>query len=70
MTQVVLELWRLRRGALAGMSIDYIKCGDLIPQAVVLALVLELGMDPGTCRALRAMYKQLRWALKVPGALG
>ena len=43
-----------------GMSIDYVKCFDLIPQAVVLALALELGMDPGTCRALRATYKQLR----------
>ena len=34
------------------MSIDYVKCFGLIPQAVVLALALELGMDPGTCRAL------------------
>ena len=39
------------------------------PQAVVLALTLELGMDPGTCRALGAMYKQLRRAFKVAGAL-
>ena len=70
MTQNILELWRLRRWAVAGMSIDYIKCGDLIPQAVVLALVLELCMDPGTCRALGTMYKQLCRAFKVPGALG
>ena len=52
------------------MSIDYVKCFDLIPHAVVLALALELGMDQGTCRALRAMYKQLRRAFKVAGALG
>ena len=52
------------------MSIDYIKSFDLIPQAVVLALALELGMDPGMCRALGARYKQLRRALKVAGALG
>ena len=52
------------------MSIDYVKCFHLIPQAVVLALALELGMDPGTCRALGAMYKQLRRAFKIAGALG
>ena len=69
-TQVLLELCRLRRWAVAGMSIDYVKCFDLIPQAVVLALALELGMDPGTCRALGSMYKQLRRAFKVAGALG
>ena len=45
---------RLRRWAVGGMSIDYVKCFDLIPRAVVLALALELGMDPGTCRALGA----------------
>ena len=65
-----MELCCLRGWALAGMSIDYIKCFDLIRQAVVLALALELGMDPGTCRALGAMYKQLRRAFKVAGALG
>ena len=52
------------------MSIDYIKCFNLIPQAVVLAQAVELGMDPGTCRALGAMYKQLRRAFKIAGALG
>ena len=56
--------------AVPGMSIDYVKCFNLIPQAVVLALALQLGMDPGTCRALGAMYKQLRWAFKVAGAFG
>ena len=37
-TQVLLELCCLRGWAVAGTSIDYIKCFDLIPQAVVLAL--------------------------------
>ena len=36
----------------------------------MLASALELGMDPGTCRALVAMYKQLRRAFKIAGALG
>ena len=52
------------------MSIDYVTCFHLIPQAVVLALALELGMDPGTCRALGAMYKELRRAFKLARALG
>ena len=34
-TQVLLELCRLRGWAMAGMSIDYMKCFDLIPQAVM-----------------------------------
>ena len=69
-TQVLLELCRLRGWAVAEMSIDYVKCFDLIPQAVVLALALEPGMDPGTCHALKAMYKQLRRTFKIAGALG
>ena len=52
------------------MSLDYVKCFDLIAQAVVLAPALELGMDPGTCHALGAMYKQLRRAFKFAGAFG
>ena len=55
---------------MAGVSTDYVKCFNLIPQAVVLAVALELGMDPGTCCALGAMYKQLRRAFKIAGALG
>ena len=69
-TQVLLELCRLKGWAVAGMSIDYVKCFDLIPQDVVLALALELGMDLGVARALGAMYKQLRRAFKVAGCLG
>ena len=52
------------------MSINYVKCLDLIPQAVVLVPALEPGMDPGTCRARGAMYEQLRRAFKVAGSLG
>ena len=69
-TQVLLELCRLRGWAVVGMSIDYVKCFNLIPQAVVLALALELGMEPGMCRALGAMYKQLHRGFKMARALG
>ena len=70
MTEVLLELCRLGAWAVAGMSIHYVTCFDLIPQAVVLPWALEPGMDPGTCRALGPMSKQLRRAFKVAGALG
>ena len=70
LTQVLLDLRPLRGYAVVGMSMNYIKCVDLIPEAVVLALALELGMDPGTCRTLGAMYKQFRRALKIARALG
>ena len=53
---------------MAWMSIDYVKCFDFIPQAVVLTLVLEVGMEPGTCRALGTMQKQLCRAFKIAGA--
>ena len=52
------------------MSIDGVKSFDIIPQAAVLALALDLGMDPRVSRALGAMYKQLRRVFKVAGCLG
>ena len=68
--QVLLDMCCLKRWAVAGTSIDYIKFFNPIPQAVIVALALELGVDPGTCRALGAKYKQLRRAFKVAAALG
>ena len=69
-THILLELCCLRGWAVAGMSTNCVQCFNLIPQAVVVALALELRMDSGTCRALKAMYKHLRRAFKVAGALG
>ena len=54
MTHVLLELCRLKGWALAGMSVDYKKIFDLIPQAVVLRVAAELGMAPTVYRALGA----------------
>ena len=68
--QVLLELCRVRRSAMAGMSIDYVKCFDVIPQVVALAVALEVGIDLGRCHAPGAMYKQLRRAFKIAGAFG
>ena len=36
----------------------------------MLAVGLEFGVHPGTCRSLRAIYKQLHRAFKVAEALG
>ena len=68
-TPVLLELCRPQGWAVAGMSIDYVQCFNLIPQVVVLALALDVGTDLGTCGALGAIYNQLRWAFKIAGAL-
>ena len=69
-TAVLLELARLKGGNPAGLSLDYVKCFDIIPQAVVVRVARELGMDRGTLRALAAMYRQLRRAFWLAGRLG
>ena len=69
-TQVLLELARLKGWRLDGLSLDYVKCFDLIPQAAMLRIARELGMDDGVLRALAAMYRQLRRAFRLAGALG
>ena len=69
-TQVLLQLCRLKGWTVSGMSIDYKKCFDLIPQAIVLRVAAELGLDAGVLRALAAMYRQLRRDFKVASAQG
>ena len=67
---VLLELAWLKGWNLAGLSLDYVKCFDIIPQAVVLRVARELGMDRGTLQALAAMYRQLQRAFWLAGSLG
>ena len=69
-TQVLLELARLKGWRLEGLSLDYVKCFDLIPQAVVLRIARDLGMDDRVLRAPAAMCRQLRRAFRLAGALG
>ena len=69
-TEVLLELAWLKGWRLEGLSLDYVKCFYLIPQAVVLRIARELGMDDGVLRALAATYRQLRRAVLLAGALG
>ena len=69
LTQVLLELSRLKGWTLFGVNLDYVKCFDLIPHAVVPRVGQELGMEPGIMRAVTGMYRQLRRAFKVSGCL-
>ena len=69
-TQLLLELCRLRGWVVVGMSINYKKCFDLTPHAIVLRVAAELGLAPDICRAIGAMYRQLRRSFKIAGCLG
>ena len=60
-TAVLLELAQLK-----GWNVAV----DIIPQAVVLRVARELGMDPGTLQALAAMYRQLWCAFRLADRLG
>ena len=44
------------RSAVAGMSIDYVKCFNFIAKTVILAMELRLAMDPRIGPALGAAY--------------
>eukprot|EP01059_Diplonema_ambulator_P006674 TRINITY_DN162_c0_g3_i3.p1 TRINITY_DN162_c0_g3~~TRINITY_DN162_c0_g3_i3.p1 ORF type:complete len:1446 (+),score=342.28 TRINITY_DN162_c0_g3_i3:2232-6569(+) len=50
----------LNKEPLVGLSLDFVKCFDRVPQGLVLELVEDLGMDSGVLRALRGMYAALR----------
>ena len=69
-TQVLLELARLKGRRLEELSLHYVKCFHLIPQAVVLRIARKLGMDDGVLRTLAAMYRQLPRAIRLAGGLG
>ena len=55
---------------LAGISLDYSKCFDRVPQGVVLRLAEELGMAESILAPLRGMYKQLRRRFQIAGNVG
>ena len=69
-TAALLELARLKGWNVAGLRLDYVKCFDMIPQAVVLRVARDVGMDHGTLRALPPMYGQPRSAFRLAGSLG
>ena len=66
---LLIELHTVMRAALRSFGLDNVKCFDLIPQQVVLRVVLEQGMHPGTHRALSGMCTQLTCCFKIMGCL-
>ena len=54
-TTVLPKPTRLKGRNLGGLGFHYVKCFDIIPQAVVQWVARELGMDQGTLRALSSM---------------
>ena len=57
---------------LLGVSLDYVKCFDSIPQGILYHIVETQGMDRGVLRALRGMYANtaVRFRVGLPASLG
>ena len=70
MTQLLLELGRLKGWTVSGMGLDYRKCFDLMPQVIVFEVCTRLGWDDEVLAALHALYCQLVRAFKLAGGLG
>ena len=69
-TQLLLELGRLKGWTVSGMGLYYRKCFDLMPQGIVFEVCTRLGWDAEVLAALRAMYCHLVRAFKPAGGLG
>ena len=55
-TQLLLELGRLKGWPVSGMGLDYRKCFDMMPQGIVFEVCARLGWDAEVPAALQAMY--------------
>ena len=53
-----------------GVGTDYTKCFDLIPKAILVAMLDLMGMERGVLNAFHGMYSQLRRKFKIKGCLG
>ena len=62
---LLLELHKTIQHVLQGVSLNYVKCFDLIPQQIVLCVAMEQGMHAGTHKALAGMYKQLTCSFEI-----
>ena len=69
-TQLLLELGRLKGWLVSGMGLDYRKRFDLMPQGIVFEVCKLLSWDAEVLAALQAMYCQLVRAFKLAGGLG
>ena len=59
-TQLLLELRRLKGWTVSGTGLDYRKCFDPMPQGIVFEVCTRLGWDAKVLAALHAMYCQSR----------
>ena len=66
----MVELATLLDEELHIVGLDYVKCFDRVPQAIILQVAADLGLDPRICRAIGSMYTQLRKAFKINGCFG
>ena len=60
----------LKGEPLCGPSIDLSKAFDSLPQAILLQMAAEVGMDANVLRALRGMYGSLRRRFRIDGHIG
>ena len=55
---------------LYGISLDYAKCFDNLPQDILLRLASETGLHTNILRPLKSMYQRLRRRFRVAGSVG
>ena len=67
---LTIEEALLSNKPLTGALLDYAKCFDRLPHAVLLSLARKSGMDENVLRPLRAIYTDLERRFKVGGGLG
>ena len=69
-SQLLLELGRLKGWPVPGMELDYRKFFDLMPQGIVFEVCTWLGWDAEVPAAVQAMCCQLVRAFKLADGLG
>ena len=67
---LLIELSHVLKTPLVGVGTYYTKCFDLIPQAILIAMLDIQGMEKGVPRAFHGMYSQLQRVFKIGGCLG
>ena len=64
---LLVELSQALQAPLVGAGTDYTKCFDLIPKAILVAMLDLMGMERGV---MNAFHGQLRRKFKIKGCLG
>ena len=69
-TQLPLELGRLKGWQVSGVGPDYRECFNLMPQGIVFEVCGQLAICPGVQWVMEAMYGQLVRAFRLAGGPG